>query len=78
MKWKDRFKNPYFWIGLVAMYFATLGVEPSTMTSWSLLITNIKDTLLNPFSLGCIVVATIGYINDPTTPGLKDKRKDVK
>ena len=30
------------------------------------------ELLNNPFALGCMAVAIIGYINDPTTKGLKD------
>lgn len=72
INWKVRVKNPYFWIGLIAVIFAAIGVNPECLTSWDILVTKIMELLNNPFALGCTIVAIIGYINDPTTKGLKD------
>ena len=67
INWKVRAVNPYFWIGLVAVVLASVGVSPESLTSWAIL----KDQLLaligNPFAIGCVVIAAFGYINDPTT-----------
>lgn len=74
INWKVRFKNPYFWIGLIAVILAAIGVSPESLTSWSILWNQILELLNNPFAIGCVIVAIIGYINDPTTAGLKDSK----
>ncbi len=75
INWNVRFVNPYFWIGLIAVVLAAVGVSPETLTSWAIL----KDQLLaligNPFAIGCVVIAVIGYINDPTTSGIGDSEQ---
>ena len=72
INWRVRFKNPYFWFGLVAVILAAIGVSPESLTSWGILLEQIKALLYNPFAMGCVAVALVGYINDPTTSGLKD------
>lgn len=72
INWKVRFNNPYFWIGLIAVILAAVGVSPETLTSWGILWEQIKELVSNPFAIGCVIVALIGYINDPTTKGLND------
>ena len=32
----------------------------------------IKEVASNPFAIGCLVIAALGYVNDPTTKGLSD------
>ncbi|MBS4959623.1 MAG: phage holin [Clostridiales bacterium] len=75
LNWKVRLKNPYFWMGLIAVIIAAIGVEPETFTSWSILWEQIKNFAGNPFLIGCTVVAVIGYVNDPTTAGLGDSKQ---
>lgn len=72
INWKVRAKNPYFWIGLVAVVLAAVGVSPESLTSWQILYGKIMALVQNPFALGCVIVAIIGYINDPTTKGISD------
>lgn len=75
INWKVRAVNPYFWIGLIAVVLASVGVSPESLTSWAIL----KDQLLaligNPFAIGCVAIAVIGYINDPTTSGIGDSEQ---
>lgn len=75
LNWKVRLKNPYFWLGLIAVIMTAIGAEPETFTSWSILWEQIKNFAGNPFLIGCTVVAVIGYVNDPTTAGLGDSRQ---
>lgn len=75
INWKVRFKNPYFWIGLVAVILAAVGISPESLTSWSILWDKILGLFGNPFAIGCTVVAVIGYVNDPTTKGLRDSKQ---
>ena len=74
INWKVRVKNPYFWIGLIAVILAAVGISPECLTSWAILADKIMALLGNPFAIGCTVVAIIGYVNDPTTSGLSDSQ----
>ena len=75
INWKVRIKNLYFWFGLVAIVLAAVGAKPEMFTSWTILIMQVKNLLSNPFALGCVVVAVVGYINDPTTEGITDSKQ---
>ena len=75
INWKVRFKNPYFWIGLIAVILAAVGVSPESLTSWNILAGQIMELLNNPFAIGCVIVAIIGYINDRTTATLSDSKQ---
>ena len=78
INWKVRAKNPYFWFGLIAMILAAVGAKPEMFTSWGILIMQVKNLLSNPFALGCVVVAVVGYINDPTTNGITDSKQALE
>lgn len=75
---KARLKNVYFWIGLVALFFTTIGIDPASMTTWGALLEAIKDTYSNPYLIGCLCVALVGYVTDTSTPGLSDGRTIVE
>ena len=30
-----RLKNPWFWVGVVSIIITAIGLDPTTMTSWS-------------------------------------------
>ena len=75
INWKVRIKNVYFWIGLLAVLLAAVGVSPESLTSWQILYDRICQLFRNPYALGCVAVALIGYINDPTTAGLSDSQQ---
>ena len=74
INWKVRLKNPYFLIGLVGMFFCAIDVDKSTLTSWSALANSLKEFINNPYLIGSVVVAFIGYITDPTTAGFGDSK----
>lgn len=75
INWKVRAVNPYFWIGLIAVVLAAVGVSPETLTSWAIMQEQLMALLGNPFAIGCVIVAVIGYVNDPTTVGISDSEK---
>lgn len=75
INWKVRMGNPYFWIGLVAVILAAIGASPESFISWSVLGDQIMSLLGNPFALGCVVIAIMGYVSDPTTKGLGDSKE---
>lgn len=72
INWKVRVKNPFFWVGLVAMFFCAIGIDASTLTSWDVLVDSLKGLISNPYLLGTVIVALFGYVIDPTTAGFGD------
>lgn len=78
INWKVRAKNPYFWIGLIAVILSAIGVSPESLTRWGILYENIIGLIQNPFAIGCVVVAVLGYVNDPTTKGLADSNRALE
>ena len=78
INWKVRIKNPYFWIGLIATILAAVGISPECLTSWAILWEKIMSLLGNPFAVGCMFIAIIGYVNDPTTKGISDSKQALE
>lgn len=67
-----RYKNIYFWLGIVGVVFSAAGIDFNTLTNWKLLLESIISILNNPVAIFSVVVAVTGVFVDPTTPGLKD------
>lgn len=67
-----RFQNWAFWLGLGATILAAMNVSPEMFTSWELVGQECLNLISNPFRLGCVLVAVIGVLTDPTTPGIGD------
>ena len=76
---KDKLKNPYFLLGIVAVVFASAGVDVATLSSWPLLAAALLSIVNNPFTLLCVVLALLAMFNDNSTSGLDgaDKLKKV-
>ena len=70
-----RFKNVWFWAGLVGLFFTAIGVDPATLTSWEALKQAMIDFLGNPFLIGSAAVALLGQFIDPTTAGICDSEQ---
>ena len=73
MEMKNRFKNPWFWIGIGAIALTAIGVDPTTFTSWDAVSDSIMAVLSNPFQLGTMVLAILAVFVDPSTAGFTDK-----
>jgi len=69
----ERFKNPYFYIAIIALLFSSTGIDPETLTSWELLKQSLFDVALNPFRIGSFTLAMVGLWMNPTTKGISDK-----
>ncbi len=69
---KKRFKNIYFYIGIIGTVFSAANVDPSTMTDWNILFDFVKSIYMNPWLLGWVSFSVIGVIVDNTTSGAKD------
>ncbi len=75
----SRFKNIYFWLGLIGIFFTATGVDFNTLTTWSLLLSSILDVLKNPVAVMSVIMAILGVFVDPSTPGIKDDiDKDIQ
>ncbi len=71
----NRFKNIYFYLGLVGVIFGAAGVDFNTLTSWKLLFEAILSILANPVAILCVIAGVLGAYTDPTTKGLRDRNK---
>jgi len=69
---KNRYTNPYFWVGLVAVMIAASGMNVETLTSWQLLGDALLSIVMNPVTFVAVCLAALGVIVNPTTKGLKD------
>lgn len=65
-----KFKNPYFWLGLVSIIFASAGVDMNTLTSWNALGQAILGILQNPVAVMAVAGGILGVFNDNGTKGL--------
>ena len=70
-----RCQNWAFWLGLGATILAAMNVSPEMFTSWDLVWQEIVALFSNPFRLGCVLVAILGVLTDPTTPGIGDSTR---
>lgn len=69
---KKRFKNPYFWIGVVGVAFTAMGVDVKTFTSWHSVYVSFITLINNPFLITSVGLAVMGVFLNPTTPGITD------
>ena len=70
-----RIKNPWFWIGIVSVVIATLGVDPNQFVTWDSVWSYIVEVLHNPVQLVSVVLAVLAIFIDPTTAGISDSTK---
>ena len=73
-----KFKNPWFWLGLVSIIFGSAGVDVDTLTSWSALGQAVLGILQNPVAVMAVIGGILGVFNDNGTKGLDkpiDKEK---
>lgn len=68
----NRWKNPWFWVGIIGVVLTACGVDASTFTTWGALGRGFIDFIQNPFLIGTVCMALLGNYVDPTTGGLKD------
>ena len=65
-----KFKNPWFWLGLVSIIFGSAGVDMNTLTSWSALGQAVLGILQNPVAVMAVIGGILGVFNDNGTKGL--------
>ena len=76
---KNKLRNPYFLLGIVAVVFASAGVDVATLSSWPLLAAALLSIVNSPFTLLCVIFALLAMFNDNSTPGLDgiNKLKEI-
>ena len=70
----SKFKNPYFWLSVIALIFSASGVDFNQLTSWTLLGEAIIGKVANPVSVVAVITALLGIWNDNSTKGLDKPR----
>ena len=70
-----RFKNPWFWVGLVGVVLSAIGVSADMFTSWKAVWDAVVNLVSNPFMLGSVAMAILGIFVDPTTAGVCDSKR---
>nr|DAM39217.1 MAG TPA: holin [Caudoviricetes sp.] len=68
----ERYKNPWFWVGIGGIVLTSLQVEASTLTTWASVGELVIKTVSNPFLLGTTAMAVLGVFINPTSKGLGD------
>ena len=65
-----KFKNPWFWLGLVSIIFGSAGVDMNTLTSWGALGQAVLGILQNPVAVMAVIGGILGVFNDNGSKGL--------
>ena len=65
-----KFKNPWFWLGLVSIIFGSAGVDMNTLTSWNALGQAVLAILQNPVAVMAVIGGILGVFNDNSVSGL--------
>ena len=73
-----RFKNPWFWVGLLGVILTAMGISPEMLTSWEAVGDAVISLVSNPFMLGSVAVAILGVFVDPTTAGIGDSKQALE
>lgn len=68
----ERYKNPWFWVGIGGIVLTSLQIEASTLTTWASVGELVIKTVSNPFLLGTTAMAVLGVFINPTSKGLGD------
>ena len=71
-----KFRNPYFWLSVIALVFSASGVDFEQLTSWQLLGQALLSIANNPVSVVAVITGLLGIWNDNSTQGLDNIKKD--
>lgn len=66
----EKFRNPYFWLSVLALIFSASGVDFNSLTSWQLFGQALLNIVQNPVSIVAVFTALLGIWNDNSTKGL--------
>ena len=65
-----KFRNPYFWLSVIALVFSASGVDFEQLTSWQLLGQALLRIGNNAVSVVAVITGLLGIWNDNSTQGL--------
>ena len=65
-----KFRNPYFWLSIIGLFFSAAGIDFNTLISWHLLGEALLSIANNPVSVVAVITALIGIYNNNDTKGL--------
>ena len=51
-KSNNRWKNPWFYVGIIGVILTAIGVDGSTFTTWGAVAKGFMDFIQNPFLIG--------------------------
>lgn len=74
---KDKLKNPWFWLGIISIIFASAGIDFNSLTSWQLFGHALMSIIQNPVALMAVIGGVLGVFNDNSSKGL-DKIKTIE
>lgn len=74
---KDKLKNPWFWLGIISIIFASAGIDFNSLTSWQLFGHALMSIIQNPVALMAVIGGVLGVFNDNSSKGL-DKIKTME
>lgn len=63
-------------LAVLTPVLAYAGLRAEDITTWDSLMKLLTDALKNPYVISLVFVSVFNAINNPTTPGLKDRRLD--
>lgn len=65
-----KFKNPYFWLSVLALIFSAAGIDFQSLTDWNLFGQALLSIINNPVSVVAVITAMLGIWNNNSEPGL--------
>lgn len=79
INWKTRVKHPAFWVGLAGVVVSPIlaynGATLADYTTWEGVGATLVETIKNPYLVGSVIFAILGFLGvttDPTTKGIPD------
>ena len=61
-KSNNRWKNPWFYVGIIGVILTAIGVDGSTFTTWGVVAKGFMDFIQNPFLNFPIFNGTVGFL----------------
>lgn len=76
INWSCRFKNKYFWLGLIGVFASSFNINATNIVSAEYLLQELTSLINDPLRLSTFITAIIFAVTlDPTTHGIADSQK---
>ena len=73
MDMKARIKNPTFWAAIISAFFLFLR-SVADVCGWQMPLNDMENVATNFLNFIFGLLAIIGVVHDPSTPGIKDNK----